>query len=626
MRQTRAHTPVFILLFFTFVLIPPWFVTPCAANQLAGNESPYLAMHGNDPVDWLPWSVDVLKQARQQNRLVFVSIGYFSCYWCHVMQRESYRNKQIATLLNNGFIPVKVDRELNPALDAYLIDFVNRTRGYSGWPLNVFLTPDGNPLIGFTYLPPDRFRSLLKNLQQEWQKSPDYFSQAAARAAEEMKAVQAGVDSPLSLAEVKQYEGALVKQALELSDDMSGGFGEQNKFPMVPQLNSLLSVYRLEPQPELKQLLTTTLDNMASQGLRDHLGGGFFRYTVDPNWQTPHFEKMLYDNALLAALYLRAAKILKRPGYEKIGRETLDFMVNKMMGAPGAMVASFSASDENNTEGAYYLWEEEALKKLLDENELKVIQAVWGLKGQKTLEAGFLPREVETPAEAAKSLNINPEDAEHYFQSARKKMLHNRSSRTLLVDGKYLAAWNGMALSALVKGASLDNGASYRQAAKKIRDYLVTVLWDGKHLFRAKGRSAKLGQASLQDYAFAAQGLLAWAKLNKDKQDIQLVKRWVNDAWSRFHDKTGWKLSDQTLLTPGHGVAIMEEGPLPSPSAVMLRVTMELARYEKDRSLMFKVRKSLQKGHDQLKQVAFDYPSQVSLLADYFTVNHSFHP
>lgn len=618
MRPGRTHSLHFILFFATFVLIQSWYVTPCTANQLAGNESPYLAMHGHDPVDWVTWSGDVLKRARQQHRLIFVSIGYYSCYWCHVMQRESYSNKQIATLLNNGFIPVKVDRELNPALDAYLNDFVSRTRGYSGWPLNVVLTPAGNPLIGFVYLPPDRLQSVLQKLQQQWRKSPDYFNQVAARAAAEMKAEQRTVDSPLTSADVKQYEEILVKQALKLGDDMSGGFGEQNKFPMVPQLNSLLTVYQKIPQPALKQLLTITLDNMASQGLRDHLGGGFFRYTVDPDWQTPHFEKMLYDNALLASLYLRAAAILKQPSYEKIGRETLDFMISKMTGASDAMVASFSASDEKNIEGAYYLWEEVTLKKLLNANELKVMQIVWGLKGEKTLEAGLLPRETATLNEAAKSLAMSPEDAKKYFKSAREKMLKARSRRTLLIDGKYLAAWNGLALSALVEGAKIENSNAYRQAAKRIRDYLVTELWDGKRLLRAKGRTTKLGQASLQDYAFVAQGLLDWAKLNHDQQDIQLVKRISEDAWSRFHDKTGWKLSDQTLISAGHSVSIMDEGPLPSPSAVMMRVSMELARHENDQSLMDRVRNVMQIGHSKLKQEAFDYPSQVSLLADYF--------
>lgn len=616
MRTDRPHSLQFVLLLFSFLVLPP-----CAANQLAGNESPYLAMHGNDPVNWVTWSPDVLKRARQQNRLIFVSIGYFSCYWCHVMQRESYRNNTIAGLLNNGFIPVKVDRELNPALDAYLISFVNRTLGYSGWPLNVFLTPAGNPLVGFVYMPPDRLQVVLKKLQHQWQQSPEYFNRVAGRAAAEMKSNQTRVEPPLSFADVKQYEETLVKQALALSDDMSGGFGEQNKFPMTPQLNSLLTAYKKDPQPEVKQLLTTTLDNMASQGLRDQLGGGFFRYTVDPNWQTPHFEKMLYDNALLASLYLRAAKIFRRPAYERIGRETLDFMVSNMMGVSGAMVASFSASDEKNIEGAYYLWDEETLKKLLDINELIVVQIVWGLKGQKTLEAGLLPREVGALDEAAKSLNITLVDAEKYFQSARKKMLQARLKRTLLVDGKYLAAWNGLALSALVEGASLKYGDKYKQAAKKIRDYLVTKLWDGKHLLRAKGRNGKIGQASLQDYAFVAQGLLAWAKLNKDKQDIRLVRHLTEDAWSRFHDKVGWKLSDQTLISAGHNVPIMEEGPLPSPSAVMLRVTMELGRIENDQSLIRRVREVVQAGHHQLRQEAFDYPSQVSLLVDYFPGN-----
>ncbi|MEE8379244.1 MAG: DUF255 domain-containing protein, partial [Gammaproteobacteria bacterium] len=299
-----------------------------ASNQLGGHDSPYLAMHGDDPVDWQSWTADVLARAKKENKLVFVSIGYFSCHWCHVMQRESYSNEKIAKQLNDNFISVKVDRELNPALDAYLIDFVTRTRGSAGWPLNVFLTPEGHPLVGLTYLPAERFMALLKDLQSKWQQSPAYYKQAAARAAQDMAGLAVKPGLPISKKEAKQYEAIMVSQALRLTDEMSGGFGQQTKFPMVPQLESLLGAYERNRNARVKKLLITTLDNMATQGMRDHLGGGFYRYTVDPGWQTPHFEKMLYDNALLAHLYLRASKLLNRPDYELIARETLDFMIS----------------------------------------------------------------------------------------------------------------------------------------------------------------------------------------------------------------------------------------------------------------------------------------------------------
>lgn len=588
-----------------------------AENRLAGHGSPYLAMHGEDPVAWQDWSAEVLAQAKKQNKLLFISIGYFSCHWCHVMQRESYRDPQIAKILNDHFISVKVDRELNPALDAYLIDFVQRTRGSSGWPLNVFLTPDGHPLVGLTYLPRDRFHALLNELIQQWRTAPGYLAQTAAEAAMLMSGQAALPDPPLKPGDGARYENIFVQQAMKLADELEGGFGEQSKFPMVPQFDSLLSAYQHRPSSQLKSFLTLTLDRMATQGLRDHLGGGFYRYTTDPGWQTPHFEKMLYDNALLSSLYLRAAKVFQRSDYEKVARDTLDFMLREMRRSQGALVASFSAVDAAGVEGGYYLWETETLLGVLASEEYNLLKILWGLEGHASFEAGHLARLQMTLGEAAKKLQIDIQLARQRYQSASEKLLAVRASRQLPVDDKLLAAWNGLALTALVQGAQLPGGEKYRKAAKAVRDYLVNNLWDGKRLLRARSKEQKteLGQAGLEDYAFAAEGLLAWAALTNSENDFKLAVAWVRDAWRRFHDDTGWRLSDQILLPSGFGVAILDEGPLPSPSSVLLRLSLNVAAQSDDAALKEKTEKALVAGHMLLQQEAFNYPSQVSLLA-----------
>jgi uncharacterized protein YyaL (SSP411 family) len=599
-------------------------VPPVSANQLAKHESPYLAMHGQDPVDWHLWSAEALAQARREHKLLFVSIGYFSCHWCHVMHRESYQDAQVAKLLNEYFIPVKVDRELNPALDAYLLDFVQRTRGISGWPLNVFLTPDGHPLVGLIYLPKDDFLRLLQQLQQQWQQSAQALSQLAASDASSSATVSgqqaqgqsAAAEPPLTAAVARGYETLMVQQALQLADELEGGFGDQSKFPMVPQLDSLLSAYQHQPGAELKHLLTLTLDRMATQGLRDHLGGGFFRYTVDPGWQMPHFEKMLYDNALLAMVYLRAAIILERPDYELVARDTLDFMVREMSAPSGAMVASFSAIDDAGVEGGYYLWQPQTLAQLLSADELQLIQQVWGLTGQASFDAGYLPRQQMTLAEAAKELAIDEATAEQGLQAAKQKLLAARGQRHLPVDGKQLAAWNGLALTALLQGARLEGGTKYRTAAKKVRDYLVNALWDGQRLQRARGKRGALGQAGLEDYAFAAQGLLAWATLTEDDRDSQLARRWLDAAWQRFHDKQGWRRSDQALIATGKGQSLLDEGPLPSPAAVLMRLTLSLRGQDSDTERHSRAQAAMMAGHSQLAQTAFDYPSLVRLLSE----------
>jgi uncharacterized protein YyaL (SSP411 family) len=591
--------------------------TPVSANQLAGHDSPYLAMHGEDPVEWQDWSADVLAQAKKQHKLLFVSIGYFACHWCHVMQRESYRDPQVAKILNEHFISVKVDRELNPALDAYLIDFVQRTRGSAGWPLNVFLTPDGHPLVGLTYLPKDRFVALLNDLQQQWQQAPDYLTQAAAKAAAAMKGEPAMPDPALKTGDGKRYEAIMVQQAMQLGDDMDGGFGEQTKFPMVPQLDSLLSAYQRNALPQLKTFLMLTLNRMATQGMRDHLGGGFYRYTTDPGWQTPHFEKMLYDNALLSVLYLRAAKILNRPDYEAVARDTLDFMVREMRSPQGALITSFSAVDDAGVEGGYYLWQTETLLGILSRDEYRLMKMLWGLEGATSFEAGHLARVQMSLSEAAAKLQIDETVAQKRYQSAREKLLKVRARRKLPVDKKLLAAWNGLALTALVEGSALPDGKKYREAAQGVRDYLVKVLWDGSRLLRARGKAGEMGQAGLEDYAFAAQGLLAWSDLTNNVDDFQLAVGWVNDAWQRFHGDTGWLLSDQSLLPSGFGVWILDEGPLPSPSTTLLRLSLQVAERNGDKMLAARAKKALAAGHVQLQQTAFDHPSQVKLLADF---------
>ncbi len=606
----RPH-PVFAS-FLLLALLP----MAASGSALHGSDSPYLAMHGDDPVNWRPWSAEVLAQAKRENKLLFVSIGYFACHWCHVMQRETYQDAAVARYLNAHFISVKIDRELNPALDAYLIEFVTRTRGMAGWPLNVFLTPDGHPLVGMTYLPKGRFETLLHELQGQWTEAPDYLRQVAAKAAEAMKGEPLPPVSALKAADVRRYEETLVSQALTLGDDMSGGFGEQTKFPMAPHLSSLLAAWQHRPNAALKEFLTLTLDRMALQGLRDHLGGGFFRYTVDPVWHTPHFEKMLYGNAQLAMLYLRAAQVFERPDYAAVARDTLDFMLDEMITPAGGMVASFSAVDEAGAEGGYYLWDNETLRRLLDEPQLALVQQVWGMQGPPPHEGGHLPLMQMSLADAARALEMEAGVAEKQFQLARKRLFAARGQRRLPVDHKILAGWNGLALTALVAGARQLDDARYRQGAQKLRNHLLETLWDGQRLWRARGRQGELGQATLADYAYAAQGLLDWAELTRSKADRQMARRWVEDAWRRFHDGSGWRLSDQTLLPSGYGVAMFSDSPLPSPSVVLMRTAWRLADAEGDKALRARVLKAAASDHTQLETAAFEYAGQVELLAE----------
>ena len=298
----RALAPWLLLLLFHGSA----HATHGANPALADDPSPYLRLHAQDPVHWRRWEASAIEDARSTGKLLFVSIGYFSCHWCHVMQRESFSSERIAKVLNAGFIPVKIDRELEPALDDYLNTFVQATRGYSGWPLNVFLTPDGHPLVGTVYMPPEQFHLLLARITSAWKESRAELEKGAAEAAAYLQSSNREVVAiTLDRPHVDRVLAEFVRQARSAADERAGGFGTESKFPSVPQLRALLVAQAATQDPELAAFLELTLGRMAERGLRDHLGGGFFRYATDPEWLKPHFEKMLYDNALLADLYLR---------------------------------------------------------------------------------------------------------------------------------------------------------------------------------------------------------------------------------------------------------------------------------------------------------------------------------
>ncbi len=569
-------------------------------NQLKAHPSPYLALHGTDPVAWQDWNEAAVARARREGKLLYLSIGYFSCHWCHVMQRESYRNGEIARYLNDRFVPVKIDRELEPALDARLSEFAESTRGMSGWPLNVFLTPDGHPLYALLYAPPAEFLDTLKKLQDLWLRDPDALRRLARAEARPAR----GPGPPrVDAARTRAYATNIVEAARAQADTIHGGFGEQSKFPSVPILDFLLAQQAIAPSPALAELLTQTLDAMAQLGLRDHIGGGFFRYTVDPGWKTPHFEKMLYDNAMLARLYLRASEVLRRPAYAKVARETFEFMRAEMRDASGAFVASLSALDANGVEGGYYLWDADDLAAVLDERERAVFRRAYGMNDAPPFEAGYLP----IPAHA----DITPEDRA-MLEQMRAKLRAARAKRELPRDTKRLAGWNGLALAAFADAARHTGSETYRAAAREIRDYLLSRLWDGRRLRRAFEDGRAVGAAALEDYAYVAEGLLAWAKLNREPEDYQRARTIVRTAWSLFYTAAGWRLGESSLLAAEPGQDIVADGPLPSPSAVLIDASLTLGE-RGDAVLRRRALAALNSGHELLQDDPFWYATHVAV-------------
>ncbi len=575
-------------------------------NQMQGHPSPYLAMHGDDPVAWQDWGKAAVEQARDQGKLLFISSGYFSCHWCHVMQRESYQNAQIAQFLNSHFIPVKLDRELHGALDAYLIDFVDRTQGHAGWPLNAFLTPEGYPLVGSTYLQPERFRELIERLQHTWTEQRGRMRNLARRGLLQRMLEKAPANAvPMSPVRLRE---SMLAQALDLANVMEGGFGDQNKFPMVPQLMVLLELQADLDDTRLGEFLTLTLDQMASEGLRDQLAGGFFRYTVDPSWHIPHFEKMLYSQAQLAEAYLRAAEVFGREDYAAVAHDTLRFVDREMRGSQGGYIASFSAVDGAGEEGGVYLWTIDQLHELLGEEDTALARRHWRMFDIAAFPAGHLPRHGETAAQIADALGRPVDDIEQRLADIRSRLLAAREQRILPADDKELAAWNGLMLAAFSRAAAKD--PTFAAAATRIRDFLRNVLWDGTHLHRAVRDGRPIGKVSLEDYAFVAYGMARYAEFSGDPADRTFVAVLLNAAWQRYQGDAGWRTDDAPLIPGMADEVALPAGALPSPSATWIREALDSG----DPALVEKAVGAAEAARRQAQNNSFWHPGHHAVL------------
>ena len=616
------------LLFLAGFLTSQWASAKPIQNQLQAHASPYLAMHGADPVQWQDWNEDVVKRAQKENKLIFISSGYFSCHWCHVMQRESYKNKTIAKIINQYFIPVKVDRELNPALDARLIDFVEKTQGQAGWPLNVFITPEGYPLVGMTYVPAKNFIQVLNNLKQQWSEKTTYLKTIAKQAtAQLLSEQQTKTHAKLKSNAPEFFAQQFLSQAADIMDEIQGGFGDQNKFPAVPQLITLLHIVdteKLKPYIKTKwtDFLITTLDHMAKQGLRDQINGGFYRYTVDPNWQIPHFEKMLYDNAQLAILYFEASKIFNRPDYQAIAIDTLRFLQTDMASTIGVLAASLSAVDEKGIEGGCYVWQLDDLKKYLPAEQYKIATLHWKLINNEALDSGYHLIQINTAEEIAAQFKMKTAEVNNLIKAAQLTLKKTRSDKRCPIDTKPVAAWLGLSLHAFTLGAQSNTLKSkeFIVTSKKLYKFIHTKLWENKTqtLYRSIKQTNNvvqpIGAAGLEDYSLVAKGVQIYANLTQNKIANNFSIALAKQAWKRFYKNDGWYLAETPLIKYTVGKFVLEDSPLPSPSAILINVSMELKDYQLNKL----AKEALQQGADKIEEAPYWYASQIDTLRRFF--------
>ncbi len=492
-------------------------------NRLAGETSPYLLQHADNPVDWYPWGPEALERARREDKPILLSIGYAACHWCHVMERESFEDPETAALMNEGFVSIKVDREERPDLDAIYMDAVQAMRGSGGWPLTVFLTPEGRPFYAGTYFPnEDRhglpaFRTVLRAIADTWRNRRDEvetMSRTIVRVVE--KATELGsADSRLSPEILSEAFGGL-----RASFDLRwGGFGGAPKFPQPMTLEFLIRCH-LRGMPDALDMLTITLDRMAAGGIYDQVGGGFHRYSTDAWWHVPHFEKMLYDNAQLARLYTRAWQVTGVERYRRVADETCTYLLREMRHPQGAFFSSQDAASEG-VEGRFFVWSWDELVGLVGEAVATAFGAVREGNWEGT---NVLWRPYPTQA-VADELDLDPLGLERDLELARARLFEARERRPRpATDDKVLAAWNGLAISALAEaGRAFGNGA-YVEAAVRAAEFVLTHLRDGRGRLRRSWRDGRAGGPGYAD----DHALMAEACLTLYETTFEL--RWFEEA------------------------------------------------------------------------------------------------
>jgi uncharacterized protein YyaL (SSP411 family) len=540
-----------------------------ADNSLAQHPSPYLAMHADDPIDWQIWDEAVIRQARQQNKLIFVSVGYFSCHWCHVMQRESFSNTEVARILNRDYISVKIDRELRPELDRRLIQFVNKTRGSAGWPLNVFITPEGYPLTGFTYLPRPSFIDVLQQLQQQWVTRRAEIADAAQNLFIEMQNEALAIDNiAVSERSSEDLTRSFLSQAMSVADHLQGGFGDVAKFPQIPQLLSLieLSDHSADYEAEVSEFIHLTLRAMAGRNLMDHVNGGFFRYTTDPDWQTPHYEKMLYDNAQMVLLYYRAEGLWPDRGYRQVAETTLQFMLSSMRHPDGGYVSSLSAVDTNNLEGGAYLWDWPQLSEVLSDEQYNYLRNLWK-NTQTDTEESFLPRPLVGIGSSGE-VEINSRIRQHLQSIVRPIMP---------IDDKRLASWNALMLQALVVAASFD--PQYRQAAEQQYKFIRDRFIENGEVIRFAG-NADLAETGFEDYAHVSLAFLQYGHAFQQPESTRWAQKMAIKAYQRYFNNNRWYMNSASIIPTDPGQWVIQDAVSPSAQTAWLKVVSALPDIE----------------------------------------------
>ena len=573
-------------------------------NHLKNQASPYLLQHAENPVDWFPWCNEAFEKAKTEEKPIFLSIGYSTCHWCHVMAHESFEDLQIARILNTYFVSIKVDKEERPDIDSIYMNVCQAFTGSGGWPCSIFMTPDQKPFFAGTYFPKDSrrgmigFEDLLFAIAREWRENREELLHSAENVVANLKKEQAS-EAGSSAKEIfsEQQADTLLSRAfsdyVRSFDSKYGGFGTAPKFPSPHNLLFLMRFYTVTKEQKSLEMAKKTLLQMYRGGIFDHVGFGFSRYSTDPYFLAPHFEKMLYDNALLILAYAYAFDVTKNDLYLQIAQKTADYISREMTSPKGAFYSAQDADSEGE-EGRYYLFEYDEVKKVLGKEGGELLAQHYGITKSGNFEGKNIP-------------NLLSSQKDYDLEEERKKLYNYRQTRSHLhLDDKVLTSWNGLMIAALAFLSKVSHEESYLFAAEKAEKLIEETLFDGELLYVGFRQKIRFGKGFLDDYAFFCMALLFLYEATYDKSFLEKAKALCQIAISQFYDREhggfyfyGSK-NERLILAPKETY----DGAMPSGNSVMCYNLVKLSQLTEDEEL----EKLAQSQLKFLYQKALSYP------------------
>ena len=557
-------------------------------NRLQHETSPYLLQHRTNPVDWYPWGEEALQKAQAEDKPILLSVGYSACHWCHVMEHESFEDEETARLMNQWYVCIKVDREERPDLDDIYMQAVQAMTGQGGWPMTVFLTPDGRPFYGGTYYPKEprmgmpSFSQVLSGVYDAYANRRDDVEQAANKltGALDRSALNIGADSTSLNTALLDAAAATLAQNF---DWMYGGFGGAPKFPQPMNLEFLLRSYARTNEQNTLDMVMFTLDRMARGGIYDQIGGGFARYSVDPNWLVPHFEKMLYDNAQLSRLYLHAWQVTKASFYRHVAEEIYDYVLREMTAPDGGFYSATDADSEGE-EGKFFVWSKAEIESVLGDDAPIAIE-YWGVTGAGNFEGANILHVPEVDEVVAERLEMPVDELRAVIARSKDALYATRTHRVPPgLDDKILTSWNGMMLASLAEAARVLDRDDYRTAAVRCGEFLLdALLVDDDRLLRTHKAGQSRLNGYLEDYANLIDALLELYQTTFDEKWFVTARRLAERVLAHFRADDGgfFDTSDdhETLIVRPRNV---QDNATPSGGAMMAKQLIRLYAYAGD--------------------------------------------